>query len=95
VVQYWFARVLAMDEFITILRQSGWTEGPPWTFRKGTWQLVFDTSSWIEVGTEANARVFDVPVPEPGLQGWCLKLIEHLCATDDQLRLLGQATPPL
>ena len=80
-----------MNEFITILRQSGWTEGPrPATYRKGSWQVVFDTSSWIEVGTDASPRILDVPVPEPRLHRWCLNLIEHLCATDDQLRLLGR-----
>jgi hypothetical protein len=76
-----------MNEFITTLLQSGWTAGSPSTYRKGAWQLVFDTSNWIEVGTDATPRIFDVPVPEPRLHRWCLNLIEHLCATDDQLRL--------
>ena len=80
-----------MNEFTTTLLQSGWTEGSrPWTYRKGAWWLVFDTSNWIEVGTDASPRIVDVPVPEPHLQRWCLSLIEHLCAIDDQLRLLGR-----
>jgi hypothetical protein len=72
--------------FIEVLKENGWSEnGNKWCYIKGTWNLVFDTSSWIEVGTKNNPRVFDVAVPEQRLEKWTLNLIEHLCKTDDEI----------
>lgn len=72
--------------FINALRDAGWVEvKESINYRKGSWQLTFDTSSWIEVGTERTPRIFDVPIPEPHLFQWSLNLIEHLCKTDDRL----------
>ena len=82
--------------FIAALTNAGWVELQPSVhYRKGTWEIVFDTSSWMEVGTANNARVFDVPVPEHGREQWCLDLIEHLCKSDDRIcELTGQSRPP-
>ena len=74
--------------FLDILKNSGWSEQRPFTYRKGNWVVVFDTSSWLEVGTEKNPRIFDVPTPESGKEQWTLNLIEHLCKTDDELQKL-------
>jgi hypothetical protein len=54
-------------------------------YRKGRWRIVFDTNSWMEIGTDTNPRVFDVPIPESHLEVWTLNLIEHLLATDEKL----------
>ena len=72
------------------LKNAGWVELQELvSYRKGSWQLLFDTSSWIEVGTESTPRIFDVPVPEPRLEQWCVNLIEHLCTMDDRLHGKG------
>ena len=77
--------------FTDALKKAGWIELQEFViYRKGSWQLMFDTTNWIEVGTERNARIFDVPVPEPQLEVWCINLIEHLCATDDRLQTYAQ-----
>ena len=72
--------------FGTALKAAGWSENVPFVrFTKGNWSIVFDTSSWMEVGTETNPRVFDVPVPEESLVTWTLNLIEHILKADDAL----------
>ncbi|TQV74232.1 hypothetical protein FKG94_16635 [Exilibacterium tricleocarpae] len=72
--------------FEDALKENGWSEKKSkFSFAKGNWNLVFDTSSWIEVGTGTTPRVFDVPVPEKRLYQWTINLIEHLCKTDDAL----------
>jgi len=73
--------------FVELLKKSGWSEHAV-TYRKGHWIVVFDTSSWLEVGTDQNPRIFDVPVPEDGKGEWTLNLIEHLCKTDNELQKL-------
>ena len=79
----------ALDDqsaFIEHMKKQGWIEGHTrYELLKGTWVVVFDTSSWIEVGAGKSARVFDVPVPEKHLFGWTEKLIAHLCETHDAL----------
>jgi hypothetical protein len=71
------------------LIQSGWNELVELIhYRKGQWEVFFDTSSWIEVSTSNTPRVFDVAVPEPSLEAWTINLIEHLCKTDDELTSL-------
>lgn len=70
--------------FLLALKNAGWREiQHAVCYRKGSWQIVFDTSSWMEIGTAKTARLFDVPVPEASLETWTVKLIEHLCETDD------------
>lgn len=65
------------------LKAAGWMEVIPYVeFRRGDQRLVFDTSSWIEVGTATNPRIFDVPVPKPDRAGWTINLIEHLLAAE-------------
>lgn len=75
-------------KFEDLLKESGWSEFKPACFRKNNWILVFDTSSWIEVGSDNNPRIFDVPVPVAGKEQWTLKLIEHLCRTDEELETM-------
>ena len=71
-----------------ILIERGWklAEDNQWTLSKDDWTVVFDTSNWIEVGSINNPRIFDVPIPNNGLEVWTANLIEHLCSTDDLLR---------
>ncbi len=72
--------------FIDALKNDGWEEiQESISYKKDDWLITFDTSSWIEVGTKYNPRVFDVPVPEETKVMWTLNLIEHLCITDDKL----------
>jgi len=53
-----------------------------------------DTSTWIEIGTTSEERVFDIPVPQRDQIQWTLNLIDHLLRIDDELRLLkGQDQP--
>jgi hypothetical protein len=79
--------ISASSSFGVALRAAGWSEiTSNVVYEKGAWRIVFDTSSWMEVGTLHTPRIFDVPVPEPRLESWTLNLIEHLCAKDDQLR---------
>jgi len=72
--------------FTKMLKENGWLEKQPNVYYvKGNWQIVFDTNSWIEIGTTKTPRVFDVPTPTIGLEQWTLNLIEHLCKADDQI----------
>ncbi len=72
--------------FADTLKYHGWIDsGDSVEFRKGSWRLVFDTSSWMEVSTANNPRVFDVPMPTERLESWTLNLVEHLCVSDDQI----------
>jgi hypothetical protein len=75
---------------VDLLKNSGWAEDKPFSFRKANWIVVFDTSSWLEVGTNRHPRIFDVPVPEKGKEQWTLNLIEHLCKTNDELHKLKE-----
>lgn len=73
------------------LKAAGWTEViPDGEFRRGDQRLVFDTSSWIVVGTTANPRIFDVPVPRLDRATWTINLIDHLFAAEEAK--LGPAT---
>ena len=77
--------------FINSLLESGWKEiRESVEYRKGDWILIFDTSSWIEIGTISHSRIFDVPLPDSRHEKWCIKLIEHLCTTQDSLEALRQ-----
>jgi len=81
------------SSFIDFLKHNGWVEtDQPFNYKKGNWLVCFDTSSWMEIGTNKNPRVFDVPVPENNTNAqWAIKLIEHLCKTDEELfRLRGE-----
>jgi len=72
--------------FCDFLKENGWSEvKKDIHYIKEDWILVFDTSSWIEVGTTRNERIFDIPVPEKSKETWALNLINHLCETDDKL----------
>ena len=71
--------------FNEYLKNNGWVETQPYKYVKKNWMVVFDTSKWIEVGTNKTPRIFDVPVPNENQNQWTLNLIEHLCKTDDEL----------
>ena len=73
-------------DFIDQLKAQGWVEAGPYRFRKGHWEIVFDSSGWMELGTEQTPRIFDVPVPETGprdLTQWTMNLIAHLFESND------------
>jgi len=72
--------------FAERLEQSGWIKEGPFGYRKGSWRIVIDTSSWMEVGTDRTQRIFDVPMPDADREQWTMNLIEHLCKTDDELQ---------
>lgn len=75
-----------MYAFIEYMKGRGWVDGKhPFELQKGDWIIVFDTSSWIEVGTITTPRVFDVPVPDTRLMQWTENLISHLCEINDTL----------
>jgi hypothetical protein len=74
--------------FEDVLKNAGWNEYKPHEYHKGYWRIVFDTSSWMEVGRVRSPRIFDVPIPETGMEQWTLNLINHLCKTDDDLQNL-------
>jgi len=83
-------------KFTEALIHSGWREVRAGIeYRKSSWIVFFDTSSWVEVGTEKNQRVFDVPVPEDQLSMWTVKLVEHLCKAEDELVSLRASTGDL
>lgn len=69
-----------------VLKGAGWSEVSQFNYYvKGNWQITFDTSTWMHVGTTRNERVFDVPVPEAALERWTINLIDHLLTTDDRI----------
>ena len=77
-----------LARFIHELRLRGWVEEEPYYFRKGHWEIRFDTSSWMELGTKDTPRIFDVPVPETNpidRTHWTLNLITHLFDVNDKL----------
>jgi len=74
--------------FINALKSNWWIEEGPNVFRKGTWQITFDTSGWMELGTNETPRIIDIPVPATGprdLTVWTVHLIEHLFQTNEKL----------
>ncbi|WP_049723365.1 hypothetical protein [Gilvimarinus polysaccharolyticus] len=72
--------------FSSFLIENGWDkDSQSVKYSKGNWNLTYDTSAWIEVGTIRNPRVFDVPVPEKDKEQWTLNLIVHLCEADDKI----------
>lgn len=79
-------------DFLEQLVEKGWKEVKhDWEYRKGKWVVFRDTSSWFEVGTEDNPRVFDVHSPKEFEIGWTINLIEHLCKMEDERIRLRQA----
>ena len=77
-----------LEKFVRLLKERGWQQLAPFEYGQGEWTIVFDTSSWMEVATKNNPRVFDVPVPEDSRGAWTINLIEHLCrCADERFRL--------
>lgn len=72
--------------FTDALIKDGWVEEVKGViYTKSGRKIIFDTSSWMEIGTERTEKVFDVPVPSKELEAWSLNLINHLCETDERL----------
>lgn len=75
---------IANDTYIdAALRAKGWTGRTGLEYKKGAWEVVFDTSSWM-MTFSAGTRLFDVHVPSEYEARWTANLIEHLCATADE-----------
>ena len=73
------------EELERILRERGWTVAlGGFELWKGTWRLVYDTSSWLLLETEHNPRTSDVAVPDAYRAGWTMNLIEHLARMEDE-----------
>jgi len=70
--------------FAQFLQDNGWYEKKPFEFIKNDWVIVFDTSSWMEVGTNKNPRLRDIPVPKNEEMQKTLDLIENLCKTYEE-----------
>ena len=78
--------------FFDTLRAHGWMElAAEWEYAKGDWKIDFDTGHWMIVSTRHNPRVFDIPVSGELDATWTVKLIEHLCRSDDERYELRQA----
>lgn len=83
-----FKRDEMNDKFLKELKERGWIEiVEDQEYRKIDWFIIRDTGSWWMVGTDHKQRVFDVPEPNDN-EGWMANLIEHLCSSDDRIRLL-------
>ena len=78
--------VTDLYEFIEYMKNRSWVVGNhQYELVKDDWIIVFDTSSWIEIGMQGDPRIFDVPIPDKRLQKWTENLITHLCETSDAL----------
>lgn len=77
-----------MADFMRILEESGWMEDSPGQLVKGTWRIVFDTSSWMVL---ANPRTIDVAIPDEYHSKWTVNLIEHLLRSEDEFDRLRAA----
>ena len=74
------------SNFAEALKASGWAEiKRSVEYKKGSYCLVFDTGSWMELYAADNRRVFDVAIPETRLFTWTLNLLDHLVRTDEAL----------
>jgi hypothetical protein len=82
---------MADNFLLNLLKEDGWRENN-YRHEKGDWIVVFDTSSWLEIGTKNTPRIFDIPAPTDIVSArWTLKLITHLCQTNDEIiRLKNQ-----
>ncbi len=53
------------DDFLVQLQRRGWAEVKPGVeYQKGDWEIVFDTSRWMEISTATCPRLVDIEVPE-------------------------------
>ncbi len=82
------------EEFASALIADGWQRASAVHFTKGSWVILCDTSTWIEIGTTSEERVFDIPVPQRDKIQWTLNLIDHLLRTHDALRPLKGRDQP-
>ena len=63
------SQVTALNDFKRALVEAGWTPigdslETAWTFRSGAWEIVFDTSRWMELYiNEHRVRNSDTEVP--------------------------------
>jgi hypothetical protein len=78
-------------KFQDALARLGWTRiSHDWEYAKGDWQALFDSGSWWIVATKDNPRLPDVEVTgETDTDAtWTVRLIEHLCALEDERQQL-------
>jgi hypothetical protein len=85
-------------KFLDALAQHGWTNISTWQhqYAKGDWKILFDTSSWLIVEAKGNPRVPDVEVTreadtDEAVATWTVRLIEHLCALEDERQRLRRS----
>ena len=73
-------------DFIQALERRGWSAvTTPVEYKKGDWLIVFDTSSWMELGTLGQPRFKDLEVPRaPGDFQTTIDHIECLFTEFDQ-----------
>jgi hypothetical protein len=79
---------MSVEEFAGVLVKNGWIEDSPGQFVKGTWRIIFDTSSWLVL---ANPRTIDVAVPDEYHSRWTVNLIQHLLWSEEELHRLRAA----
>ena len=58
-----------IDQLLAVLEQRGWTAEFGGVV-KGGWQLLRDNGPWLLLGTEHNARAFDVGVADSYFVPW-------------------------
>lgn len=78
-------------KFHDALVRHGWTQiSQDWEYAKGDWKVLFDSGAWWIVATKDNPRVPDVEVndSDEAVATWTVRLIEHLCALEDERRQL-------
>lgn len=77
-----------LDEFRSHMSDCGWLpDDSGWNWSKGSWEVAFDTSSWLELFLDGRACC-PVPVPaKRNLDAWTVKHIEYVFK-------LEQRSPP-
>ena len=71
--------------FTETLKERGWKEEQEAVrYTKNDWVIVFDTNSWMEIGTKRNSRLADIAVPKRRNYKMAVDEIEKLCDSDDK-----------
>ena len=68
-----------LDDFRSHMSECGWRpDDSGWSWTKGSWEVVFDTSSWLDLFLDGKPCC-PVPVPaQQDLDGWTVKHIEYI-----------------
>lgn len=81
----WALETITM-KFTEALKKKGWTEVQESVrYTKNDWEIVFDTSSWMEIGTKSNSRIADIFVPDSNDYEATIEKIEALCESEDDI----------